>query len=56
MKQIKRIQCGRIDGKYYRTTVYTDGSAFGVVDKRKRMNVGTGIEGENRDAIFIKGG
>ena len=23
MKQIKRIQCGRINGKYYRTTQYT---------------------------------
>ena len=56
MKKIKRIHGGRINGRYFRTTVYTDGSAFGVVDKRKRMNVGTGIEGENRDAIFIKGG
>jgi hypothetical protein len=39
MKQIKRIQCGRIDGKYYRTTVYTDGriDSYGVVYGWKRL-------------------
>jgi hypothetical protein len=35
MKKIKKIQCGRIDGKYYRTTQYDDGTLFGVVEKRR---------------------
>ena len=36
MKKIKKIQCGRIDGKYFRTTVYTDGSAFGVMENKTK--------------------
>ena len=36
MKQIKRMHGGRINGRYFRTTVYIDGSAFGVMENKTK--------------------
>ncbi len=46
MKQKVRYMGGRINGRYFRTILYSDGSAFGVVEKKRmRRNNLEGVKG-----------